>query len=91
MVCGDLSEDVEATAKAPLARPFFAKKDDGRMRCEHGPVVMFQGVNPWRTPFVMNRTSQGWAGAYYTLAPKVGSVVTGGSIERNLDFPVNPE
>ena len=52
---------------------------------------MFQGVNPWRTPFAMNRTSQGWAGAYYTLAPKVGSVVTGGSIERNLDFPVNPE
>ena len=28
---------------------------------------------------------------YYVLAPKYGSVWTGGSIERNLDFPVNPE
>ena len=70
---------------------FFMKENESRMRCQHAAAIMFQGGMPFATPFVMNRPSNTWAGAYYTLAPKVGSVCTGGNIEPNLDFPVNPE
>ena len=31
-----------------------------------------------------------WAGAYYCLVPKRGSVFRHGSIQRFLDFPVDP-
>ena len=69
----------------------FIKSNEGRMRCGDRSLLTFEGCVPHHTNFVFNRQAKGWAGAYYTLAPKLGSVQTGGSLERNVDFPVNPD
>ena len=69
----------------------FVKKHDRRMRCESEPALSFEGSIPHCVAYVMGRPATGWAGAYYVLAPKLGSVQTGGTLDRNLDFPVNPE
>ena len=61
------------------------------MRCEDPRVLWFEGCRPHSTQYVMTRAASGWVGAYYVLAPKKGSLSQSGSIERNLDFPVNPE
>ena len=49
---------------------FFAKSYVSRMRCERGPTLMFEGSIPHNTAFVMSKPTKGWAGAYYTTAPK---------------------
>ena len=51
---------------------------------------MFEGCMPHMMGHERIFMWQGWAAAYYTLAPKVGSVCTGGNVERHIDFSVNP-
>ena len=69
----------------------FAKSPGGRMRCTTVALLDFEGCKPHMTNYVMSRTAKGWAGAYYVCAPKAGSIMNGGSLQRNVDFPVNPE
>ena len=61
------------------------------MRCQDRRMLWFEGSRPHNTAFVLHKPRAGWIGAYYVLAPKNGSISWGGCMERNVDFPVNPE
>ena len=70
----------------------YLKKATGNMRCRSDSALTFQGVKPHHSAWLEGaRLSKGWAGAYYVTAPKQGTLYTSGNLERNADFPVNPQ
>jgi hypothetical protein len=71
----------------------FLKSDRSAMRCEDQTALSFMSVLPHMRDSLWGKATarSTWAGAYYTLAPKIGAIHRGGPLERFHDFPVNPE
>ena len=70
----------------------FLKSDNGLIRCSNARVLRFLYADPHVKDTLWGRkvAKANWAGAYYCLAPKIGSVFTHGSLRRFRDFPVDP-
>ena len=70
----------------------FLKSEVQQIRCESSKKLRFMFTDPHLRDTLWGRkvAKANWAGAYYCLAPKLGSVVRHGSIRRFRDFPVDP-
>ena len=70
----------------------FLKSDVQMMRCDNARVLNFLKTEPHLRETLWNKKfgKTNWAGAYYCLAPKLGSVFRDGSLQRFRDFPVDP-
>ena len=71
----------------------FLRNEVQTIRCESARRLTFLFSEPHLKDTLWGRkVSKGanWAGAYYCLAPKLGSVCRHGSIQRFRDFPVDP-
>ena len=68
-------------------------KSDNRMRCQDQKQLQFQNTLPHIRDSLWGRkvAKANWAGAYYCLAPKLGSVYSHGTACRFHDFPVDPQ
>ena len=71
----------------------FMRGDRSRVRCEDQLALSFMSVLPHLRDTLWGKTTARccWAGAYYTLAPKIGAIHRGGPLKPNHDFPVNPD
>ena len=70
----------------------YLKSEMQQLRCERAKKLRFFSSDPHLKETLWGRkvAKANWAGAYYCLAPKLGSVFRHGSIERFVDFPVDP-
>ena len=71
----------------------FMRNEVQQIRCECRRMISYRGTHPHMKDTLWGKKlSKGssWAGAYYCLAPKVGSVFRNGSVQRFRDFPVDP-
>jgi hypothetical protein len=71
----------------------FMRGDRSRVRCEDQEALSFMSVLPHLRDTLWGKATSRccWAGAYYTLAPKIGAIHRGGPLKPNHDFPVNPD
>ena len=70
----------------------FLKREEGLLRCSNARLLRFLYTDPHLKDTLWGRkiAKANWAGAYYCLAPKIGSVFTHSSFRRFRDFPVDP-
>ena len=70
----------------------YLKSEVQQLRCESARKLRFKYSDPHMKDTLWGKrvAKANWAGAYYCLAPKRGSVFTHGTIRRFLDFPVDP-
>ena len=70
----------------------YLKSDDHQLRSESRQKLRFKYTTPHLRDTIWGRKVKlaNWAGAYYCVAPKKGSVFRGGNIKPFLDFPVDP-
>ena len=70
----------------------YLKSDVQQLRCESFKKLRFRSSDPHLKDTLWGKkvSKANWAGAYYCLAPKRGSVFSHGTIRRFLDFPVDP-
>ena len=63
-----------------------------QLRCTSAKKLRFKFTDPHMKDTLWGKkvAKANWAGAYYCLAPKRGSVFRYGTIKRFLDFPVDP-
>ena len=72
----------------------FLFRPDAKMQIRRPDAFKFLGSLPYKSHEQRSqsgRSAGGYAGCYYILCPKVGSIFTGGSVERFKDFPVSPQ
>ena len=71
----------------------FLRSEVQTIRCESARRLHFLYSDPHLKDTLWGKKvakGANWAGAYYCLAPKLGSVERYGSIQRFRDFPVDP-
>ena len=70
----------------------FLKSEVQQLRCEDSKKLRFMLSDPHLKETLWGKKvgRANWAGAYYCLAPKLGSVFSHGSIQRFRDFPIDP-
>ena len=69
----------------------YLRNETQQFRCESSRKLKFMSSDPHVTTVWGKKVVKGdWVGAYYCLAPKLGSVFRHGSIERFRDFRVKP-
>ena len=70
----------------------YMKSENQQLRCESVRRLRFRYTDPHLRETLWGRkvARANWAGAYYCLSPKRGSVYRHGSLERFVDFPVDP-
>ena len=70
----------------------FLKSGNGLVRCECARMLRFLYADPHVRDTLWGRkvAKANWAGAYYCLAPKIGSLFTHSCMQRFRDFPVDP-
>ena len=68
------------------------KSEQQQLRCDSAKELRFKGTDPHLKDTLWGKkvAKANWAGAYYCLAPKCGSVWSHGSIQRFYDFPIDP-
>ena len=70
----------------------YMKSEVQQLRCESVKKLQFKYSDPHLKDTLWGKkvARANWAGAYYCLAPKRGSVFRAGSLRRFLDFPIDP-
>ena len=70
----------------------FLKSEVQQLRCTCARKLRFKYTDPHVKETLWNKrvARANWAGAYYCLAPKRGSVFRHGTIRSFLDFPIDP-
>ena len=70
----------------------YLKSDVQQLRCEFQSKLRFMDSDPHLKDTLWGKKvgRANWAGAYYCLAPKLGSVFRHGSVQRFRDFPIDP-
>ena len=75
------------------AHMYLARESQKLCACSSGRFL-FHKCTPHKShklATIGRRNTAGWAGCYYVLAPKVGSVFKAGSVRPLTDFPVRPD
>lgn len=70
----------------------YLKSEVQQLRCESAKKLRFKFTDPHLKDTLWGKkvAKANWAGAYYCLAPKRGSVFRHGTIRPFLDFPIDP-
>ena len=70
----------------------YLKSEVQQLRCESAKKLRFKCTDPHLKDTLRGKkvAKANWAGAYYCLAPKRGSVFRHGTIQRFRDFPIDP-
>ena len=70
----------------------YLKNEDQQIRCEDQNKLSFMASTPNLKQKLWGRvvSRSNWAGAYYCVSPKLGSVFQHSTHERFRDFPVDP-
>ena len=70
----------------------FLKSEGDQIRCEDSRLLLFLFTSPHVKDMLWGKrvSRSNWSGAYYCLAPKLGSIFRDGSIRRFRDFPIDP-
>ena len=82
------------SAEVRVHAHMFLSGDATKLKLCRAEQAAFKGVNPHKSHRVAalnNRACSGFAGCYYLLAPKIGSLRTGGNVSAYKDFGVSPE